>query len=47
MLPAESRTLAITVFEPLLSCLVSQAIETGPDDVSFVVASCLPPAVSV
>src|SRR5207237_5190710 len=47
MLPAESRTLAITVFEPLVSCLVSQAIEIGPDAVSFVVASCLPPALSV
>src|SRR5207237_9015861 len=36
VLPAESRTVAITALEPLLGCLGAGAIEVGRDDVWFV-----------
>jgi len=45
--PEESRALAITVVEPLLNFVVSHAIEIGPEDVSVVLATCVPPTLSV
>src|SRR2546429_32965 len=45
--PEASRTLAVTVVEPLLTFVVSHGIEIGPEDVSVVLATCVPPTLSV
>src|SRR6266850_1862067 len=47
VLPAESRALAMTVVGPSLNCFVFHPIEIGPDDVSVVVATTVPPTLSV
>jgi hypothetical protein len=45
-LPAESRTVAVTVCAPSGTLRVSHAREIGPEDVSFVVATVPPPTLN-